>query len=149
MGLIAGGLLTTYASWRWGFVSVPIGIAIALAARRVLGETGRRRGRFDLPGAVTRRGSPRWSTACPTQPPAPNGVSHRADAKVVASRAASVVLLADSGSSSGAAGTPCCRANGLARRADLTGAGQPLTIARRAGTAAVTPVIRTKRWETS
>jgi len=33
-GLIAGGLLVTYASWRWVlFVNVPIGIAVALAAQ--------------------------------------------------------------------------------------------------------------------
>ena len=40
IGLIAGGLLTTYASWRWVlFVNVPIGVAVALAAPRVLAET--------------------------------------------------------------------------------------------------------------
>src|SRR6201993_4119591 len=33
VGLIAGGLLVSYASWRWGmFVHVPIGMAVALAA---------------------------------------------------------------------------------------------------------------------
>src|SRR6201996_8926100 len=33
VGLLAGGLLVTYASWRWVlFVNVPIGIAVALAA---------------------------------------------------------------------------------------------------------------------
>jgi MFS family permease len=54
VGLIAGGLLTTYASWRWVlFVNVPIGIAVALAAPRVLGETQGHQGRFDLPGAIT------------------------------------------------------------------------------------------------
>src|SRR6266536_4300254 len=48
IGLIGGGLLTTYASWRWVmFVNVPIGAAVALAAPRVLAESPRRRGRFD------------------------------------------------------------------------------------------------------
>ena len=41
-GLIAGGLLVTYASWRWVlFVNVPIGIAVALAAPAVLPGTAR------------------------------------------------------------------------------------------------------------
>ena len=59
VGLIAGGLLVTYADWRWVmFVNVPIGIAAALGARAVLPDgvargRGRRRGRFDLPGAIT------------------------------------------------------------------------------------------------
>jgi MFS family permease len=57
VGLIAGGLLTTYASWRWVlFVNVPIGLAAALAAPRVLPESPRQRGRFDLPGAITGTG---------------------------------------------------------------------------------------------
>src|SRR5215510_16618879 len=51
VGLVAGGLLTTYLSWRWVlFVNVPIGIGIAAAARSVLPESARRGGRFDLPG---------------------------------------------------------------------------------------------------
>jgi len=54
VGLLAGGLLTTYASWRWVmFVNVPIGIGVALAAPWVLGESERQRGRFDLAGAIT------------------------------------------------------------------------------------------------
>src|SRR6266511_88127 len=54
VGLMAGGLLTTYLSWRWVlFVNVPIGIAVALIAPRALAESPRRRGRFDLPGAIT------------------------------------------------------------------------------------------------
>jgi MFS family permease len=37
VGLLAGGLLTTYAPWRWVFfVNVPIGIAVALLAPRAL-----------------------------------------------------------------------------------------------------------------
>src|ERR1700734_2853834 len=37
VGLLAGGLLVAYADWRWVlFVNVPIGIAVAVAARFVL-----------------------------------------------------------------------------------------------------------------
>jgi EmrB/QacA subfamily drug resistance transporter len=54
IGLIAGGLLTSYVDWRWVFfVNVPIGLVLVLLAPRVLGESERRRGRFDLPGAIT------------------------------------------------------------------------------------------------
>jgi EmrB/QacA subfamily drug resistance transporter len=54
IGLVAGGLLTELASWRWVmFVNVPIGVAVLLFGRIVLVETERRRGRFDLFGAVT------------------------------------------------------------------------------------------------
>src|ERR1700735_1517768 len=54
VGLMAGGLLTTYASWRWVmFVNVPIGIVTALIAPRALSESERHPGRFDIPGAIT------------------------------------------------------------------------------------------------
>src|SRR6202162_2744006 len=55
VGLIAGGLLTTYLSWRWVlFVNVPIGIVVALLAPRAISaESPRNSGRFDLPGAIT------------------------------------------------------------------------------------------------
>ena len=45
-GLLAGGLLVTYASWRWVlFVNVPIGVGAALAALVVLpGTAGTRAG---------------------------------------------------------------------------------------------------------
>jgi EmrB/QacA subfamily drug resistance transporter len=95
VGLIVGGLLTTYLSWRWVFfVNVPIGVAAALAAPRVLSESRRQRGRFDLPGAVT--GTTGLATlvyGLSSAATSPNGVSHWGDAKVVASLAASVVLL--------------------------------------------------------
>src|SRR4029077_12697348 len=46
VGLLLGGILTTYASWRWVmFVNVPIGIVVAFAAPRVLAESPRRPGR--------------------------------------------------------------------------------------------------------
>ena len=53
-GLVAGGLLTQLVSWRWVmFVNVPIGVAVWLLGRIVIVETERRRGRFDLAGALT------------------------------------------------------------------------------------------------
>ncbi len=53
-GLVAGGILTQLASWRWVmFVNVPIGIAILAFGRIAVSETERRRGRFDLVGALT------------------------------------------------------------------------------------------------
>ncbi len=53
VGLIAGGLLTDYLSWRWVFwVNVPIGLFVAFVAPRVLGESTPKPGKFDLPGAI-------------------------------------------------------------------------------------------------
>jgi EmrB/QacA subfamily drug resistance transporter len=57
MGLVAGGLLTEWTSWRWVmFVNVPIGLAVLLIGGAVLTETERRHGRFDLTGAITSTG---------------------------------------------------------------------------------------------
>lgn len=54
IGLVAGGALTQLVSWRWVmFVNVPIGIAVLLVGRMVLQETPRRRGQFDVTGALT------------------------------------------------------------------------------------------------
>src|SRR5499433_1936713 len=95
-GLIAGGLLVTYASWRWVmFVNVPIGLVVAALAARVLPETGRRGGRFDLPGALTATaGVALLVYGLSNAATSPDGVSHWGDATVVDSLAASVVLLA-------------------------------------------------------
>jgi MFS family permease len=50
VGLVLGGVLTSWLSWRVGFfINVPIGIAMMLAARRYLVETERRAGRFEAP----------------------------------------------------------------------------------------------------
>ena len=52
VGLIAGGLLTEI-DWRWVFfVNVPIGLLIAWAAPRVLGESSPETGRIDFAGAL-------------------------------------------------------------------------------------------------
>jgi EmrB/QacA subfamily drug resistance transporter len=54
IGLIAGGALTQWVSWRWVlFVNVPIGIAVVALARIVIQETPRNRAPFDLLGALT------------------------------------------------------------------------------------------------
>jgi EmrB/QacA subfamily drug resistance transporter len=96
VGLLAGGLLVTYASWRWVlFVNVPIGASAALAAPRVLGESSRQRGRFDLPGAVTGTGGVAALVyGLSNAATSPDGVSHWGDAKVIAALAAAAVLLA-------------------------------------------------------
>src|SRR6202171_3502804 len=57
LGLLLGGLLTSWASWRWVlFVNVPIGIVLAIVAPRVLAASPGRDGRLDLPGALTATG---------------------------------------------------------------------------------------------
>ncbi|MFC6929283.1 MFS transporter [Actinomadura yumaensis] len=53
VGLVLGGLLTAWASWRAVlFVNVPVGAAIVLLAPRVLRESPGREGRFDVAGAL-------------------------------------------------------------------------------------------------
>jgi EmrB/QacA subfamily drug resistance transporter len=97
IGLVAGGVLVTYASWRWVmFVNVPIGAAVALAAPAVLPAGPRRSGgRFDLPGAITGTlGVTSLVYGLTNAATTPDGVSHWGDAKVVATLAAGAVLLA-------------------------------------------------------
>ena len=54
LGLLLGGVLTGYASWRWAlFINVPIGLLVLLLVRRFVADTERQRGRFDVAGAVT------------------------------------------------------------------------------------------------
>jgi len=54
IGLLLGGLITTYFSWRWVlFVNVPIGLLLAFVAPRVLVAREAQPGRFDLPGALS------------------------------------------------------------------------------------------------
>src|SRR6266571_1279600 len=94
-GLLLGGILTTYLSWRWVlFVNVPIGIVVAAAAPRVLNESPRRPGRIDVAGAVTGCGGVALLVyGLSKAATGADGVSHWGDAQVLASLAASVVLL--------------------------------------------------------
>ena len=53
-GLVLGGMLTDWVSWRWGmFINVPVGLLVLYLAPRHLPETEPRPGRFDLAGAIT------------------------------------------------------------------------------------------------
>jgi MFS family permease len=85
VGVVAGGLLTTYASWRWVFfVNVPIGLLLAFGARFAIPESQRYPRRWDLPGAITGTagfalliyGLTRGATG-------PDGISHWADTGTV------------------------------------------------------------------
>ena len=96
LGLVAGGAITTWLSWRWVLlVNVPIGIALVLLAPRALPEPATRSGRFDLTGAVTGTlgvtllvyGVLRAATDS-------SGVSHWTDPAVVGTLVGSMVLLA-------------------------------------------------------
>ncbi|WP_234438717.1 MFS transporter [Streptomyces sp. NRRL S-340] len=52
-GLVVGGLVADLVSWRAGFfVNAPIGVVMMVLAVRFLPETARRRGRFDVAGAL-------------------------------------------------------------------------------------------------
>jgi EmrB/QacA subfamily drug resistance transporter len=54
VGLLLGGMLTSWLSWRWVlFVNVPIGILLAVAAPLYIAESERQPGRFDVAGALT------------------------------------------------------------------------------------------------
>jgi EmrB/QacA subfamily drug resistance transporter len=96
VGLMAGGLLTTYLSWRWVmFVNVPIGAIVALVAPRALADSPRRRGSLDFPGAVTSTlGLAALVYGLTSAATSQNGVSHWGDTKVIVALAAAVVLLA-------------------------------------------------------
>jgi MFS family permease len=95
VGLLAGGLLTTYASWRWVFfVNVPIGLLIAFCAHLVIPEGERHRRHWDLPGAVLGTaglaaliyGLTRGATG-------PDGISHWGDLTTVVALTVAVLAL--------------------------------------------------------
>lgn len=54
VGLVLGGVVADWLSWRVGFyINVPIGIALIAAAWRYLEESERRSGEFDVAGALS------------------------------------------------------------------------------------------------
>jgi EmrB/QacA subfamily drug resistance transporter len=58
IGLVLGGILTEFASWRWTLlINVPIALVAAIAARQVITESkAEARHGYDLPGAITATG---------------------------------------------------------------------------------------------
>jgi len=53
VGLVVGGLLADLVSWRAGFlVNLPVGVVMLVAGMKVLPETARTPGRFDVAGAL-------------------------------------------------------------------------------------------------
>jgi predicted MFS family arabinose efflux permease len=95
VGVIAGGLLTTYASWRWVFfVNVPLGMVLATVAPLVIPESGRHPRRWDIQGALLGTsgfallvyGLTRAATG-------PDGISHLTDAATLWSLAGALVAL--------------------------------------------------------
>ena len=58
LGLLLGGVVTDLGSWRWTlFINVPIGLAVLATVRQYVVETPRRRGRFDIVGAIAATGA--------------------------------------------------------------------------------------------
>lgn len=58
LGLVLGGVLTEYASWRWVFlINLPIGALVLIAAPRLLPDTRGARRRLDISGAVVGTGA--------------------------------------------------------------------------------------------
>ncbi|MGA7835148.1 MAG: MFS transporter [Acidimicrobiales bacterium] len=54
VGLLLGGLLTSYVSWRWiFFINVPIAAIVLFLAPRALNESQTTSGHLDVPGAVS------------------------------------------------------------------------------------------------
>lgn len=53
-GLMLGGVLTDYLSWRWAlFINVPVGVLVVLAVGRLVPETRPQSARLDVVGALT------------------------------------------------------------------------------------------------
>ncbi len=95
IGLLLGGILTTYVSWRWVFfVNAPIGLIVAALAPMALVGGGRLKRRLDIPGVVTSTAGLALLVYGLTHAAAgQDGVSHWGDSVTIASLAGAVALL--------------------------------------------------------
>ena len=94
-GLLVGGILTTYVSWRWVlFVNVPVGIAVIAVAPIALVTSPRLRRRLDIPGVLTSSGGLALLVYGLTHAAASSdGVSHWSSPVTIVSLVASAALL--------------------------------------------------------
>ena len=95
IGLLLGGILTTYVSWRWVFfVNVPIGIAVLVLAPLALVSSARLKSRLDIPGVITSTAGLALLVYGLTHAAAgSDGVSHWGQLQTVASLTAAALLL--------------------------------------------------------
>ncbi|HEY7142723.1 MAG TPA: MFS transporter [Streptosporangiaceae bacterium] len=95
-GILLGGILTTFVTWRSVFfVNVPIGAVILLIGPRVLGQSRPHPDKFDLAGALAGTGAVTLLVyGLITGATDANGVAHWREPAVIASLAAAAALLA-------------------------------------------------------
>jgi EmrB/QacA subfamily drug resistance transporter len=95
IGLLLGGILTSYVSWRWVFfVNAPIGLVVAALAPIALVGGGRLHRRLDVPGVVTSTAGLALLVYGLTHAAAgQDGVSHWGDTVTIACLAGAVALL--------------------------------------------------------
>jgi EmrB/QacA subfamily drug resistance transporter len=95
IGLLLGGILTSYVSWRWVFfVNAPIGLTVAALAPIALVGGGRLQRRLDIPGVVTSTAGLALLVYGLTHAAAgQDGVSHWGDSVTIACLAGAVALL--------------------------------------------------------
>jgi predicted MFS family arabinose efflux permease len=95
IGLLLGGILTSYVSWRWVFfVNAPIGLVVAAIAPMALVGGGRLHRRLDIPGVVTSTAGLALLVYGLTHAAAgPDGASRWGDRVTLASLAGAVALL--------------------------------------------------------
>jgi EmrB/QacA subfamily drug resistance transporter len=95
IGLLLGGILTSYVSWRWVFfVNAPIGLVVAALAPVALVGGGRLQRRLDIPGVVTSTAGLALLVYGLTHAAAgPGGSSRWGDWVTIASLAGGVALL--------------------------------------------------------
>jgi EmrB/QacA subfamily drug resistance transporter len=96
VGLLLGGVLTSYVSWRWVlFVNVPIGALVIGLAPIALVRTAKLRRGLDIPGVITSSASLGLLVYGLTHAAAgQNGVSHWGSPVTIGALATSAVLLA-------------------------------------------------------